>query len=319
MTDKNWTNRLEYVGVALEEPGYHIWGASPVLGPNGKIHLFVARWPVSAQFNPGWYTHCEIARYVSDKPEGPFIFEDIVLTGTGSTTWDSVAPHNPTVHKVGNRYALLYIANTGRDFPASQKIGMATSLSLDGPWEKVAIDGLILAPPDDRTIWSHGSVVGVNNPALLLHPDGRYYLYYKAMAEGDVRRMGVAISENLEGPYVFHKTPLTSNKGTIEDGYAFVEGDAVYLLTTDYDEGNGLLWKSHDGLSFGEPTAGFGRMEDYIPKDVVKEATNYRSKNFERPQLLFENGRPTHMYLAAGANINKGDGSCSYVFRIKDK
>ena len=315
--DRAWADRLEYVGVAVVEPGYHVWGSSPVVGPNGKVHLFVARWPVSAGFN-GWYTHCEIARYLGDTPEGPFRFKEVVLEGTGTPSWDRIAPHNPTIQKLGEHYALLYIANTGMDFPASQRIGMLVSSSLDGPWKKVGEDGLILSPTDDASIWSQSSTVGVNNPALLQHPDGRFFLYYKAKRKGDVRRMGVAIAEKLDGPYVFHHTPLTSNTGEIEDGYAFVEDGKVRLLTTDNHRGAGLLWESNDGIAFGLPMLGFERMNRYIPENQVREATNYRGRKFERPQILIQKGRPTHLYVASGANIRKGDGSCSYVLRIRE-
>ena len=47
---------LEYAGVAVRQEGWHIWGTSPVIGPRGNVHLFVARWPVSAKFDPGWRT-----------------------------------------------------------------------------------------------------------------------------------------------------------------------------------------------------------------------------------------------------------------------
>ena len=40
-SNRDWADRLEYVGVAVEEPGYHVWGSSPVIGPAGKTHLFV--------------------------------------------------------------------------------------------------------------------------------------------------------------------------------------------------------------------------------------------------------------------------------------
>ncbi len=311
-----WADRLEYVGIAVHEPSYHVWGCSPIIGPQGNTHLFVARWPVAAQFDPGWYTDCEIARYVSEKPEGPFTFKEVVLQGTGTATWDKVAPHNPTIHRVGTQYALLYIANTGKNFPASQKIGMLVSKSLDVPWKKVGKDGLILAPPENPAIWSCSSVVGLNNPALLHHPDGRFFLYYKAMRAGDVRRMGVAIAENLEGPYIHHHAPLTGNSGTIEDGYAFAENDKIYLLTTDCDHGIGLLWASDDGITFGKPTLGFERMERYMNSAEVNAATCFRGRKFERPQLLIQNGVPTHLFVAGGANIRRGDGSCSYVFKI---
>jgi alpha-L-fucosidase 2 len=37
--------RLKWVGVAVEEPNYTIWGASPLMDGNGQVHLYVARWP----------------------------------------------------------------------------------------------------------------------------------------------------------------------------------------------------------------------------------------------------------------------------------
>jgi hypothetical protein len=314
-----WANRLEYVGIAVEEPGYHVWGSSPIEGPGGKIHLFVARWPVSANFTPGWHTHCEIAHYIGAQPEGPFKFKEVVLQGTGKLTWDRMAPHNPTIQKIGIQYALLYIANTGRDFPASQRIGMVISENLNGPWRKVGQDGLILSPPDNPSIWSYQSLVGVNNPALLHHPDGRFFLYYKAMKEGDVRHMGVAIADELEGPYVHHSKPLTSNLGTIEDGYAFFEDNQIFLLTTDNEGGMGLLWPSKNGIDFSKPLLGFDKLEHYVSKELVESATNYRGRKFERPQILIQDGQPTYLYVASGANLNRGDGSCSYVLRIKKK
>ena len=313
-----WSDRLEYVGIAVEEPGYHVWGSSPVIGPDGKTNLFVARWPVSARFS-GWHTRCEIARYIGAKPEGPFVFKEVVLRGTNKPTWDKIAPHNPTIQKVKDKYVLLYIANSGKNFPASQRIGMLISKSLDGPWKKAGKDGLILSPPDDPSIWSYKSRVGVNNPALLQYPDGRFFLYYKAMKTGDVRRMGVAIADKIEGPYIHYNKPLTTNKRTIEDGYVFIENKKIHMLTTDNARGTGLLWVSDDGINFKSPVLGFNRMDYYIAKEKVKAATNYRGRKFERPQVLVQNNKPTYLYVAAGANINQSDGSCSYVLRIKPK
>ena len=43
--EKSFADHWEYVGVAVEEPGYVIWGTSPVMDDGGKVHLFVARWP----------------------------------------------------------------------------------------------------------------------------------------------------------------------------------------------------------------------------------------------------------------------------------
>ena len=264
--------------MAVHEPGYHVWGSSPVIGPEGKTHLFVSRWPVAAGFG-AWMTDCEIARYASEVPEGPFVFQEVVVKGTGKGTWDHQSPHNPSVQKIGDQYALTHIANAGGDKAtrvASQRIGLMVADTPAGPWRKVGESGLLLSPPDDPAIWSHNSVVGVNNPVLFAHPDGRFFLYYKAMKKGGVRRMGVAIADQLEGPYVFLKDPLTSNTSTIEDGYAFSEGGKIYLLTTHNKTGTGYLWGSDDGIHFGEPIVGFDTTASYLPAEVLRGAMTVR-------------------------------------------
>lgn len=316
--DRSWSNRLEYVGIAVEEPGYHIWGTSPLIGPNGKTHLFVSRWQVSKGFD-AWNTDCEIARYVGNTPEGPFKFCEVVLKGNDSNTWDRVSPHNPTIHQVGNSYALLYIANSGgnkKQRIKSQRIGMVVAENLNGPWRNAGDGGPILSPPDDPSVWSYGSSVGVNNPALLLHPDGRFFLYYKAKKNGDVRRMGIAISDKLEGPYVHMKDPLTSNHTEIEDGYAFTEQGNFSLVTTNNAEASGYLWESEDGIHFKDPIIGFERLNAYLSKKTIQNAVKHRGKKFERPQLLIQQGKVSYLYVALGANIQGGDGTCSCVLRV---
>ncbi len=318
--DRSWADRLDYVGIAVEEADYHVWGASPVIGPEGKSHLFVARWPITTGFG-GWLTDCEIARYVSDHPEGPFAFQEVVAKGSGEATWDHQSPHNPNIQKVGDRYVLTYIANAGggkKARVASQRIGMMMADHPAGPWTKLGKDGLVLSPPEDPEVWSYQSTVGVNNPALLVHPDGRFFLYYKAMKPGDVRRMGLAIAENIEGPYVFQQEALTSNETEIEDGYAFCENDKLYLLTTHNRAGTGYLWESTNGLDFGEPIVGYDTMASYLGEDLVDAAKVLRGQKFERPQVLLQDGHPSYLYLASGANWKGGKGSYSCVFRVRE-
>lgn len=319
--DRSWADRLEYVGVAVEEPGYHVWGSSPVIGLEGKTHLFVARWPVSEGFG-AWLTHCEIARYVGDTPEGPFVYQEVVLKGSETDARDQQSPHNPTAKKIGGKYVLCYITNKGgerKERVATQSISMMIADRPEGPWKKAGNEGLILSTPEDPGIWSHGSIVGVNNPALLPHPDGRFFLYYKAMIDGDVRRMGVAIADKVEGPYISHKDYLTGNSVEIEDGYAFTEDGKIYLLTTHNIAGSGYLWESENGITFSEPILGFDKMDHYLSEEVLKNAKMHRGKKFERPQLLLQNGRPTYLFVASGMNFAGESGSCSCVLRIQAK
>ncbi len=326
-----FAQRLEYAGVAVRQEGWHIWGTSPVIGPKGDVHLFVARWPASKKVDPGWRTHSEAAHYVSSSPEGPFRFSDVALTGTGRQTWDRYGIHNPTIHMVGKQYALLYIGNTGLDeHPANQRIGMAVSDSLYGPWKRVGKDGMILAPPAERSYYNYEAGNGVVNPAFLQHPDGRFFLYFKSNDTRENRRwhsrIGLAIAEKLEGPYVQLPDPITGNDQTIEDGYAFVMDQKVHLLTTDnhgiLKRGGGLLWESEDGVRFeSQPVPGFGLLKDYIPPEERSGAkTHYGvGGKFERPQVLMIGKEPAYLYVGSGTSIEGGSGTISYVLRVKPR
>jgi len=72
-TDRSsWFSKsLEYKGIAVQDDNWHIWGCSPIIGPEGKVHLFVARWPEETG-HEGRYTDSQIAHYVGETSEGPF-------------------------------------------------------------------------------------------------------------------------------------------------------------------------------------------------------------------------------------------------------
>jgi hypothetical protein len=318
---------LEYVGPVFPEEStkkWHIWGCSPIDGPDGRTHLFCARWPLEQGHYKGWQTHSEIAHAVADRPEGPFRFVDVVIQGQGGDKWNAQAPHNPTIQKVGNRYALFYIARTKGGTPKDQRIGLLLADALDGPWKAVG-DEPILSPSDDKSDWDHDSRVGVNNPAFLVHPSGQCWLYYKAVAtEGGARRMGLAIADRVEGPYKRLPKPVASTGTEIEDGYAFHWNGRFYLLTTDnhgvIKKGGGLLFDSDDGRKFGTPLMGFDTLAGYPGTGVTQElqsGVDPKLRKFERPQVLMRNDRPAYLYVTSGKNFPEGRGSNNYVLRVK--
>ncbi len=324
---QSWFSKaLEYKGIVVQDDEWHIWGCSPILDDEGKVHLFVARWPVKTGHG-GWKTDSQIAHYVSDSPEGPFQFVEVVLEGTGKNTWDKFAPHNPTIHKVGDLYALFYIANDGlKEHPANQKTGLLLSKSLYGPWGKAGKDGLILSPPADRSYYNYKAGNGVVNPAFL-QKDGKFYLYFKS---NDTRKdfswkpkMWLAIADKLEGPYVQRKLPITRNEQIIEDGYAFEYNNKVYLVTTDnhgiIEFGGGLIWESDDGIDFGEPKQAFTVLKNYLCGSIPSSANRTKGKagdKFERPQILMIDNKPAYIYMPSGTNVLGGKGSAGYVLKI---
>lgn len=320
---KDWAERLRYVGVVIEDDEYHIWGSSPIWGNDGKVHIFAARIPVKDGFGT-WYATSEIAHYVGDKPEGPFTFQKTLLKPgqTPAGSWDTGTQHNPTITTIDDLFVLTYHSNTAtlEDHASKSKcIGIMTAEDINGPWKKV---GMVLAPPeaDETAIWSHKHAGGIDNPALIKHPNGKYYLYYRAKYTGleGQNTYGVAIADNLEGPYVHYPTRVINNTRYVEDPYVFVYDKTIYMLVTDNHRSKGLLLTSRDGLhfEFDDAVHGFGPMADYIAPEEVALAPNYRHPKFERPQLLLRDGIPTHMYAPGGANINGGKGTCCYLFKI---
>lgn len=324
----NW----EYLGEVLNEGAYDIWGSSPIRDEKGKIHLFSARWKATDNWNYDWRYNSEIAHYVSDKPEGPFSFVEVVLSpekdGNG---WKSAGFHNPNIKKIGNQYVLVFIANDGNlKHGPNQRIGMMIADNINGPWKSVPDENTpILSPSKEETGWCYQSGCGVNNPSLLAHPDGGFMLYFKAMTgprpEGKVK-MGVAVSDKLEGPYSIKKESITSNNTAIEDGYAFMWKKQVCLLTTDnhgiLEKGGGLLWTSNDGLSFNAtPSSGFHHFANYYLKGKVPATANVRytkQVKFERPQILFnKNGEPEYLYCPSGVALDGSNGTNCYILRYK--
>ena len=321
INNESFADDWKFIGVAVQEEGYTIWGTSPVIGTDGKTHLFAARWP-GTTVDPQWRSLSEIAHYVGDNPEGPFRFSDIALQGSGKNTWDKYGTHNPTVHKVGDEYVLLYIANDNYHqppHPANQRTGMAVSKSLYGPWKKVNGDGLLLAPPKNPAYWNYKARNGVVNPALLEYKGG-FLLYFKSQDS----KMGLAIAENLTGPYQQLPFPVTKNKMAIEDGYAFLYQDKICLLTTDnhgiLKKGGGILWKSDDGVSFDEYEPGFKLIDEYVDPASIKDPKWYYGPKdrmkFERPQILMIGGMPEYLYAGSGCNIFGGSSTISYVLKF---
>ncbi len=313
----NFPNRLKYIGVAIEEADFYSWGASPIMDDHGRVHLFVARWPKETKMQ-GWKTHSEIARYTGDSPEGTFTFQEVVLQGTA----EKLAPHNPNIRKYKNKYVLTYICNQ-EALSKNQKIYMMVSDHVTGPWKQVRDRGLVLDLPESKSIWSYNSRVGVNNPSLLMGPDKKFLLYYKAIpTEGGLRQFGVAVSDHLEGPYVHQPGPVAVGEGTIEDAYAFMFRNRFFLLSRRKKDGSqtgvdGLLWSSEDGLTFAEPTVGYYDLSHYYPVGLQHINWIARDGQLERPQLLIINGTPRYLYCAGPFNTEGRDVTCTYVFKIE--
>lgn len=320
----DFSQRLRPLGRILELEGWYVWCNAPIDGPDGRVHVFFSRWP-AAKGMGGWINSSEIAHAVAESPEGPYRVVGTVLAPRGPGHWDGTTCHNPHIQKVGDRYALFYLGNAnGRT--DTKRIGLATADSLDGPWCRP--DEPLLRPGESGAWDDHCTT----NPALVMHPSGEYWLYYKSWNTADYengrppirgnRKYGLAIADRLEGPYRKHpRNPLIDFSGRggnrqCEDAFVWREDERFKIIVRDMGVFNhevGLIMESSDGLSWSEPKIAYGPASSYIELPPrPRHLTRYG--RFERPQLLLRNGRPSYLFTALqGGRYETATG---FVFRI---
>lgn len=283
----------------LELENWNVWGASPIIDQEGKYHVFYSRWRGD---HGNWLSHSEIAHAVADKAEGPYTSLGAVLKGRGGDKWDADTIHNPTIQKVGDKYALFFIGNNLKlaknydgHHASTQRIGLALSDSLYGPFIRVSEEP-ILDVSNDKKQWDSYLTT---NPALLQHPNGEFWLYYKAWDKynDSLRKMGVAFSDNIKGPYKkYTQNPIVNFDylgKQVEDAYVFINNNKFHMLMRDmgvFHPHVGLLLTSESGLEWGKPELGYKTNMAYTKENKIRR--------FERPQVLMTDGKPSHVFLA---------------------
>ncbi len=108
----------------------------------------------------------------------------------------------------------------------NQKIRLATSKSLYGPWKENLFNPILKASGGQL---DEPNIIHASNPTYLVDADGRFRRYYKPISDKyapkEYWEISMATSENIEGPYVnFLKNDSISfanEKLDIEDPYAF--------------------------------------------------------------------------------------------------
>lgn len=305
-------------GAVFAQDDFWVWCGSAIRGEDGRYHLFASRWPRAVPFHPGWLTNSEVVRAVADGPEGPYTFAEVVLPARGAEFWDGRATHNPVICRCGTRYLLYYVGMThpfpdvvtGEDLRmadprviasrASKRIGLAVADRVTGPWSR--LDVPILAPRP-RTFYSYL----VSNPAPWVEPDGAVLLVFKCRAyRGHAyggMRLGVARAKRFSGPYeVVSQAPIFSSEtnGEVEDPFLWRQEGRYHLLAKDMsgrlcgEAGAGVHALSSDGLEWK-----LGEVPLAYPRQLQWEHGETRSiAHMERPFLLIEDGKPTHLFAA---------------------
>jgi len=292
--------------------GYWVWCGSVIRGEDGRYHMFASRWPKRYPFFEGYVFYSEVVRASADRPEGPYRFEEVVLPVRGENLWDGRMTHNPTLHKSGDTFLLYYIGSTyAGDAPGEEelrsgkaklgrsydniRIGLATAKSVRGPW--VRRDRPILEPRPGK--WD-GKIV--TNPAACVRRDGSVLLIYRSNTPQGLR-LGAARAATFEGHYErISDEPVLQLPGGnfVEDPYIWDAGGHFEMVAKDMTGGitgekhAGVHALSDDGLNWRpapQPKA-------YSRTVKWSDGAETTQGSLERPQLLFENGKPAYLFAA---------------------
>jgi hypothetical protein len=324
----DFCRRLKPLGRILELEDYFVWGTSPIVAPDGKIHVFFSRWDAKKRMG-GWINGSEIAHAVADKPEGPYYNIETILAPRGEGFFDGTTCHNPHIQLVDNKYCLFYIGNSNKKTD-TKRIAMATADSLNGPWER---PGKPLLEVGESGSWDDHCT---SNPAFLRHPNGQYWLYYKSWNTEEYnhpvnpairgnRKYGLAIADKLEGPYrKYANNPIIDyskfgNNRQLEDGNVFMEDGRFFMLARDmgrFDHEVGIILESADGIHWSEPKISYFGYSHYMEQPPAPPHLSKYGR-FERPQILLHNGKPTHLFVASQGG--KQMTSSPFVFEVLPK
>lgn len=307
--------------------GYHdnehwIWCGSVAKGEDDRYHMFASRWSKQLPFTPNWVTNSQVVRASADRPEGPYQFEEVVLPHRPGA-WDATMTHNPTIHYHDGTWILFYIGLRlevdGSDAPIerpathdeyvqawlNKRTGYATAPSITGPWTRV--DEPILQPRADA--WDKDII---SNPAPAIRPDGSVVVLYKSARDRMCAQptpalmLGVAGADHWSGPYRrLSDEPMAGLNGKpadIEDPYIWWQDDHFEAIFKDMtgeicgSKYGGVHAWSTDGIAWqtaDDPLA-------YTREITWDDGSTSHQGMFERPELLIQNGQPTHLFAATG-------------------
>lgn len=307
----------------FEMKDYWVWGSSVIKGEDGKYHMYASRWPKYLKFHPGWMIASEIVHAVSNTPEGPYQFSDVALGARGAQYWDGRSCHNPKIVKYKDEYILYYMGSThpfeevteenADELTLSSKwciagrwgkrIGVATSKSPNGPWQRLDAPALDVKPNSFYSFLT-------SNPSPLIREDGSVVLLFKgrtyrkdSLTHSNMF-IGVATAASYKGPYtVMGDEPLFSETkfGVVEDPHLWSDDKGYHMIAKDM---SGKIGGSHHGGIIAHSKDGINWVLDKNPLAYTRtvkwnNGQTLEQGQLERPFVFVENGKPTHIFFAA--------------------
>lgn len=274
-------------GTGFRMAGYFVWCGSVIKADNA-YHLFAARWPAATGFPEGYRKYSEIVRAASATPEGPYVFQEVVIGRRAAGQWDSGMAHNPAIYRVGNLFVLFYI---GSDIgSAYRQIGYATAPTISGPWTRSA-------QPLDL-----GCATDANNPAACFEPDGSLKLLWRTK---DLK-VCISTAPAYGGPYQLSNSNVWP-AARLEDFFFFKQHGTWQIMCEDnagkvtgHFRWGVQLW-SADGVHAWKPCTPPIAYDHTI---AWTDGTAFHPVRRERPWLLVEDGQATQLFTAVFDGTN---------------
>lgn len=182
-----------------EEEGVTRRDPSDVIKVNDLYYVWYSKGPLKTGYDATvWY---------ATSPDGQHWTEKGVALAKGKQgSWEAGSVFTPNIMVAEGKYWLFYTGtskNYGKGFNPDSKIGIAVSNSPDGPWERLPSNPILANSKDKEDFDSH-----LIDDACLIVRNNQYWLYYKGRKLGETphhTKMGVAIADKPEGPYLKYK------------------------------------------------------------------------------------------------------------------
>jgi predicted GH43/DUF377 family glycosyl hydrolase len=173
-------------------------------------------------------------------------------------SWDEHSVFTPNILVAEDRYWLFYTAVPEPFIGSGPKttptaIGLAVSDLPDGPWQKIESNP-VLKISDDHDDFDSLRV----DDACLIVRDGKYWMYYKGRQWNKTpaeTKMGVAIADKPQGPYIKHQdNPIIAGNHEV---LVWPQGGGVAAMigTVGPKSITRSIMFAEDGLSFSKTHA----------------------------------------------------------------
>jgi len=255
-----------------------------------------------------WYTKGTISPgydgtvwYATSKDGYSWEEKGMALAKGKQGTWEGASVFTPNILVANNKYYLFYTGTSKpykRPFNPDSKIGLAVADSPNGPWKKIKDNPVITNSSNKDDFDSH-----LIDDACLIIREGKYWLYYKGRQLGKnstQTKMGLAIADKPEGPYIKYK-----NNPVIQGNHEvviFPQGKGVGALIGTIGPKNIIrsILFSVDGINFNK-------------KHSITTSSPHAAGLY-RPEAFTESGKGN--LFQWGVHIGKKKGYLPFIQRF---